>query len=108
MSQELAFRIDDEGDDESADGRSEAIAPTVEPVETEAATPAEAAAVAAAVSAHLTDRAVAAARAAADDEPETISPWTFSGRLDAVGGRSRRRPQRVERGSEWTAAARTF
>ena len=68
---------------------------------------AEAVAIASAVSAHLTDRARAAAEAQADSA-ETVSQWTFSGRLNNVGASSRRRPRRVERGSEWQAAARSL
>ena len=68
----------------------------------------EAAAIAAAISAHLGDRQRAAAAAEADEAADTVPNWTFAGRLDAVGARTRRRPRRVERGGEWKAAARSL
>jgi hypothetical protein len=74
---------------------------------TDVPTDAEAAVVASAISAHVTDQARTAAAAEADTV-ETVSDWTLSGRLDAVGTPSRRRPRSVERGKEWQAAARTL
>ena len=69
------------------------------------ATPAEAAAISAAVSAHVTDRQrAAAAAAAATESTESTDQWTLAGRLARFG--KRRRPRKVERGEEWTAAAR--
>jgi hypothetical protein len=69
------------------------------------ATEAEAAAIAAAVSAHITDRQrAAAAAAAASSSPDYVDEWTMAGRLERFG--KERRPQKVERGEEWKAAAR--
>jgi len=69
------------------------------------ATEAEAAAISAAISAHITDRQrAAAAAAAARDTVEHTDEWTLAGRLNRFG--KRRRPQNVERGEEWKAAAR--
>ncbi|WP_424018907.1 hypothetical protein ACOZ4N_05410 [Halorientalis pallida] len=68
----------------------------------------EAAAVAAAIATHRTDRAVAAAEAAAERDPETIPEWTLDGRLRSNGVTHRRRPRNVERGGEWRAAARSL
>ena len=68
------------------------------------ATEAEAAAISAAVSAHITDCQRAAAAAAAAESAEYTDQWTLAGRLDRFG--KRRRPRNVERGEEWTAAAR--
>jgi hypothetical protein len=69
------------------------------------ATSAEAAAISAAISAHITDRQrAAAAAAAAADTVEYVDGLTLAGRLDRFG--KRRRPQDVERGEEWKAAAR--
>jgi len=69
------------------------------------ATEAEAAAISAAISAHITDRQrAAAAAAAAQDTVEYVDEWTLAGRLDRFG--KRRRPDNVERGEEWKAAAR--
>jgi len=66
----------------------------------------EAAAIATAVGAHLHDRAVAAAAAVGDDEPERADAWTLAGRMKAVG--RGRWPDDVEKGDEWKAAARSF
>jgi hypothetical protein len=61
----------------------------------------EAAALVAAVASHLRDQQAAAE---ADDEPETVEPWAFAGR---VGARKRADlPSRVDRGDEWKTAAR--
>jgi hypothetical protein len=69
------------------------------------ATEAEAAAISAAISAHITDRQrAAAAAAAAQDTVEYTDEWKLAGRLDRFG--KRRRPENVERGEEWKAAAR--
>ena len=69
------------------------------------ATTAEAAAISAAISAHVTDRQRAAAAAAATTESvEYADQWTLAGRLDRFG--KRRRPENVEQGEEWKAAAR--
>jgi hypothetical protein len=68
----------------------------------------EAAAVAAAIATHRTDRAVAAAEAATESDPETIPEWTLDGRLRSNGVTHRRRPRNVERGGEWRAASRSL
>lgn len=69
----------------------------------------EAVAIASAISAHLTDRTRAAAAAAAQESTtDTVNEWSLAGRLDAVGASNGRRPQTVERGNEWKAAARTI
>ncbi|WP_299267591.1 hypothetical protein [Halorientalis sp.] len=68
----------------------------------------EAAAVAAAIATHRTDRARAAAEAATESEPETVSEWKLASRLRANSDRARRRPRNVERGREWRAAARSL
>jgi hypothetical protein len=61
----------------------------------------EAAALVAAVASHLREAREAAA---VDDEPETVEPWAFAGR---VGARQRADlPTPVERGDEWKVAAR--
>jgi hypothetical protein len=61
----------------------------------------EAAALVAAVASHLQE---ARAAASADDEPETVEPWAFAGR---VGARQRADlPGDIERGTEWKTAAR--
>lgn len=67
------------------------------------ATPAEAAAISAAISAHITDQQRAAAATAAAESVEYVDEWTLASRLDRFG--KRRRPQNVERGEEWKAAA---
>ncbi|MFB6160027.1 MAG: hypothetical protein ABEJ61_02505 [Haloferacaceae archaeon] len=70
------------------------------------ATADEAAAIAAAVGAHLRDRAVAAATAASDDEPDWDGRrWAFAGRLDALSGRAARVPDGAPTDA-WTAAGR--
>ncbi|RXK49012.1 hypothetical protein [Halorientalis pallida] len=76
--------------------------------ETTVPTEREAAAVAVAIATHRTDRALAAADAAADDEPETVPGWKLDGRLRSNGVTHRRRPRNVERGSEWRAASRSL
>ncbi len=68
----------------------------------------EAAAVAAAIATHRTDRAVAAAEAAATSEPETVPEWKLASRLRSNGETPRRRPRNVERGREWRTAARSL
>jgi hypothetical protein len=65
------------------------------------ATEEEAAALVAAVASHLREQREAAEAA---DEPETVSRWSYAGR---VGARTRSRlPQRVERGQEWKLSGR--
>jgi len=68
------------------------------------ASQAEAAAITAAVGAHLTDRKRAAVAPAQRPTVEYADEWTLAGRLASVG--KRRRPNNVERGEEWKAAAR--
>ncbi|MBV0922978.1 hypothetical protein KTS45_02095 [Halomicroarcula limicola] len=70
------------------------------------ATTAEAAAISAAIGAHLSDRqrAAAAAAAAAEESADYVDEWKLAGRLARFG--KRRRPDGVERGDEWKAAAR--
>jgi hypothetical protein len=66
-----------------------------------------AAAIASAVSAHVADSRRAAA-SETHPERETVDNWTFRSRLDRVGAPPRRCPNRVERGDEWRAAARSL
>ncbi|MDS0276629.1 hypothetical protein NDI85_02395 [Halomicroarcula sp. S1AR25-4] len=69
------------------------------------ATASEAAAITAAVGAHVTDRQRAAAAAAASRQTvEYVDDWKLAGRLERFG--KQRRPENVERGDEWKAAAR--
>lgn len=62
----------------------------------------EAAAIAAAVGAHLSDRARAAARSESALATEPADRWRLSARL-----RGRTLPRDIDRGEEWTAAARS-
>jgi hypothetical protein len=67
----------------------------------------EAAVIATAVGAHLHDRARAAAAASAgEEEPDRADEWTLAARMKTVG--KRRWLDKVERGEEWKAAARSF
>ncbi|MBX0323280.1 hypothetical protein EGH21_09580 [Halomicroarcula sp. F13] len=99
-----------EATEPSADEDPETVAVTVEEGELtvsipDDATASEAAAVTAAVGAHITDRQRAAAAAAASEQPtEYVDAWKLAGRLERFG--RRRRPADVERGDEWSAAAR--
>lgn len=71
------------------------------------ATDEEATALAASIAAHLGDRERAAVAAAAStDRGECIDRWRFANRMRSSG--KRRFPRDVERGDEWTAAARAF
>ena len=96
--------------EEPTDDEDVSAPPTVETPDIEVsipddATEAEAAAISAAISAHITDRQrAAAAAAAASGTTEYTDEWKLAGRLDRFG--KRRRPQNVERGEEWKAAAR--
>ncbi|WP_336339130.1 hypothetical protein [Haloarcula brevis] len=68
------------------------------------ASQAEAAAITAAVGTHLTERQRAAVATQQRDAVEYVDEWTLAGRLASFG--KRRRPNEVERGEEWKAAAR--
>jgi len=100
------------GTDERTNGHGEiveidldALLDDLMSVDTAVPTEDEAAAIVSAIATHLTDRAGVAAQAR-DGTAGTVSPWTFSGRLDRVGAPTRRRPRTVDRGEEWQAAAR--
>ncbi|WP_135302857.1 hypothetical protein [Haloarcula amylovorans] len=68
------------------------------------ATAAEAAAISAAIGAHLSDRQRAAAAAATRESTDYVDEWKLASRLERFG--KHRRPDSVERGDEWKAAAR--
>ncbi|MFC7028036.1 hypothetical protein ACFQH8_12185 [Halomicroarcula sp. GCM10025710] len=68
------------------------------------ANPSQVAAITSAVGAHVSDRQRAAVAAAAADDVDYTDQWTLAARLDRFG--KRHRPQNVERGEEWVAAAR--
>lgn len=103
----------DDPDERPADGDDEEPAETtitVDGTDLTVSVPADAsatqaAAIVSAVGAHVTDQQRAAAAAAASSETvEYTDQWTLAARLDRFG--KRRRPQNVERGDEWKAAAR--
>ena len=76
--------------------------------ETTVPTEREAAAVAAAIATHRTDRALAAAEAAAESDPVTVSEWKLDGRMQANGVTHRLRPRHVAQSREWRAASRSL
>ena len=66
----------------------------------------EAAAIAAAVGAHLRDQATAAAAAGDDEKSWDGERWSFTGRVEALQGRTVRVPRDAP-ANAWSAAGRT-
>jgi hypothetical protein len=100
---------DDDPDDRPTETVSVTTTVTVDGTEFSVSMPADAnprqvAAITSAVGAHVSDRQRAAAAAAQGESVDYTDQWTLTARLDRFG--KRHRPQNVERGEEWVAAAR--